>query len=450
MLAVFWQTTSNQSAPILVGSSVAVDEHGNPRRTENTPFAEAKDFIATADDREAASIGPWLAQVTSTPSFPEREFREQLLGFDALLGTIDHMVLLRDGSRLGEMRAILESRLRSLENDAKTCSEDLAEVGNIGQRLERLAAKLVGEITSIQFPDGGHAQQALMAGKEVLDALGMTLADEEIEFMEKVYIPNADYTGQPMTFHSQYISDEATTGAWLNYIVGADIPLVDFPSDRLVTGDLYGRTQSAWATHVYKFIRPSKEDREKLLSLHGFDHEMAGDNAIKRAKRLGEMYANQLRPAIDYFCQRVVFIIEKIFNAAWSLIQRDVVEAKTLRVYGETEQLGKDLFAAFSKTLREFSAKTFSHVFADLDCEITKLFPYQEDSPSVQGLLRAFPGKEKEIAERIHEYLTVEKPKLLSSFAKLSKKKRKTFFAEGVKQADELLRFAGQHPISRV
>jgi len=237
----------------------------------------------------------------------------------------------------------------------------------------------------------------------------MTALEEEEEFASNYYNSNRRYElydhhvgcndrfDQP-ELHDVVAWKHAVRKTLLELQSPATRPSISYLDQKLIGGALYERSLAVWSSTAYSFLVPSEDDLGRLANIVGTDPEIAQSNQFKKAKRLAEIYMGQLTPALQYLCQKMEFILLKIFDTAWcSLMKKDYYANIAAAVGDSFKLIIKD---NYRQAVLKSAQLAYNRAFFDLDNEVHKLLPYQVGSPSVTAMKYAFPA-DKDNIERV-------------------------------------------------
>uniref|UniRef100_A0A7S2IH97 Uncharacterized protein n=1 Tax=Helicotheca tamesis TaxID=374047 RepID=A0A7S2IH97_9STRA len=257
--------------------------------------------------------------------------------------------------------------------------------------------------------DSGNDALAVLGSTHVINEMGMTALDEETEFAGSYYNSNRRYE---LYEHHVGCNDrfdrpeDHDVASWKDAVrktlhdlqTPGSRSSISYLESKLIGGALYERSLAVWASTAYNFLKPTEDDLARLANIVGTDPEIASSDDLKRAKRLAEIYMGRLTPALQYLCQKMEFILLKIFDIAWhSLLRKDNYANIAIAV-------GDSFKSIVRKEFREAVLKSgrlaYNRAFFDLDNEVHKLLPYQSGSPSVTAMKFAFPSDRDDI-ERV-------------------------------------------------
>ena len=392
--------------PLLVGDSCELDENGEPKKLGEPvkDFAWLEQDYAGAPAREEASIRKWLP-IPREAGLPIEEMTKKALGFHCLLGMINAYVMKRDLSQLGRIQDKLEQHIQHLRETLRMNEEESSHLINFEDDLPPFLRKMMQLTREIAYQIPSTAVQAWLANEGVRTEDGWTLAEEDNFFAERRDGKDTSLC-RVVSYHNKYEADKEIAGKWKDYVTNADTPTVQFSTNPMIGGMMYGRMQAAFATHVYRFHKPSKEDLWRLINAVPEHPEIAGDLSLLRAKRLAEIHANRLRPSIEWYASRNLFLMDRMFDLAWVMLQNEREHRNIRNAFG-TEgfvRVKSIMRSEFIAEMKEYAAQALELAFGDLDMMINDLFSFRKDGPAREALLSAFPQRADKIRAGFNSY----------------------------------------------
>uniref|UniRef100_A0A7S4W6M9 Dynamin N-terminal domain-containing protein n=1 Tax=Ditylum brightwellii TaxID=49249 RepID=A0A7S4W6M9_9STRA len=394
--------------PILVGGSI---DPNNRRLRENrargtASFEEIVNEYNTANSRERLIYDSFQQGLDPQLS---NCLLEKCVGFDNFLGAVDGLVINRD---FGNVDKISNELLRVVDERKQTLSALKTEqkvIEELDQNVSIFVHKLLSTMNVIMTNDSGNDALGVLGSKAVIQEVGMTALEEEEEFASNYYNSNRRYElydhhvgcndrfDQP-ELHDVVAWKHAVRKTLLDLQSPVTRPSISYLGQKLIGGALYERSLAVWSSTAYSFLVPSEDDIGRLANIVGTDPEIAQSNQFKKAKRLAEIYMGQLTPALQYLCQKMEFILLKIFDTAWcSLMKKDYYANIAAAVGDSFKLIIKD---NYRQAVLKSARLAYNRAFFDLDNEVHKLLPYQVGSPSVTAMKYAFPA-DKDNIERV-------------------------------------------------
>jgi GTPase SAR1 family protein len=400
--------------PILVGGSIDKDNGVLRDQRNESDFDRIVDELRGAQEREAAFLTAFLEGDKGHEGCHLKDFR-QFMGFESFLGIVDAMVLTRDLQNLSNFAL----ELSAIEAEKDQMIERLTKENDILNDVERKTGELVDQLIILMksIMDGDSHSQAIgvLGESKVREAYGMTASEEEHDFYDNHYIRECKYElfEDQLGLDSFDTTGEDDAGKWVDRVKKTMKQLdtqtqrqhIAYLQKKLLGGKLYDRAMAVWSAMAYGLLMPSTEDLDILPQLVGTNSELGPDTDrdFLQAKRLAEIYARKLTPAVQYLCQKMEFLVLKIFDTAWiSLLRKNYYS----RIVGA---LGGDSFKAtvknvFEKAIEKSARLAYNRVFFDLQNEVYKLMPYSKTSPAVTAMKFAFAEHERDIDKRQEEY----------------------------------------------
>ena len=401
--------------PIIVGGSIDNKENKDLRNKRT-----ASDFdtivveLRGAQDREVALLEAFFEENKGQEGRQLKDFR-QFMGFENFLGTVDAMVLARDLQNLSNISLELSAVDAEKEQMIVRLTKENEILNDVESKTQELVDELVILMKSIMGADSDNAALGVLGDMQVIEAYGMTASEEEHQFCENHYAPNRKYE----LFEEQIGLDSFdTTGddnarKWEARVKKTVRQLdtqtqrgsISYLQTKLLGGILYDRAMAVWSAMAYGLLLPSPEDILIIPQLVGTNSEIGSgtDQDFLKAKRLAELYVRKLTPAVQYLCQKMEFLVSKIFDIAWlSLSSKDYYT-------NIVEALGGDSFKlsvkkVFVKANTKSARQAYNRVFFDMQNEIYKLTPYSQSSPAVTAMKFAFADNVRDIDKRQEEY----------------------------------------------
>lgn len=359
----------------------------------------------------------------------EEFLRSKFIGFDNLLGTVDALVLERDLGNFeriaGRLGHIIDQTHRTIEN----LEVKLELLSNLRDHTKVFLTDLFYDIKKIATTDAGGSPVIATIDIDDIKAFGNDALTEEIEFVfghrdpnatllprehiafNGYYDPKRVYRGQ-----SSHGMDDRNIGTWMKEISKTILRLkspqnvssIDYLHKELVGGKLYERAMAVWSSSLYSYLAPTEDDLLRLANLVGTNTEIKDPNRhdFLKATRLMEVYVLRLVPALQYLCQKLEFLLLKIFDTAWRARLKMGTNKDLVALIGESS-FRTDAWNRFRDTVRKSSSIAYGTSLADLNNDVSKLLPYSTDSAAVSGMLFAFPDEADSILNLHNEYRNV-------------------------------------------
>mmetsp|Transcript_24327 Transcript_24327/g.32305 ORF Transcript_24327/g.32305 Transcript_24327/m.32305 type:complete len:918 (+) Transcript_24327:92-2845(+) len=394
--------------PVLVGGSI---DPSNRRLRENrargtASFEEIVSEYETANSREHVIYDSFQQRLDPRLS---KCLLDKCVGFENFLGTVDGLVINRDFQNVGKISNELQKIVDERNQQLSALKMEQKVVQELDQNVSVFVHKLLETANTIMTNDSGNDALGVLGSKTVINEVGMTALEEEEEFASNYYNSNRRYElydhhvgcndrfDQP-ELHDVVAWKHAVRKTLLELQSPATRPSISYLDQKLIGGALYERSLAVWSSTAYSFLVPSEDDIGRLANIVGTDPEIAQSNQFKKAKRLAEIYMGQLTPALQYLCQKMEFILLKIFDTAWcSLMKKDYYANIAAAVGDSFKLIIKD---NYRQAVLKSARLAYNRAFFDLDNEVHKLLPYQVGSPSVTAMKYAFPA-DKDNIERV-------------------------------------------------
>jgi hypothetical protein len=335
-----------------------------------------------------------------------------------LLGTVDALVIGRDFHSISKITDQLATVANEKALRIGGLKKEQEILGDVDYHARTFVEELFQHMNSALTADSEAYTTKTFGDIDVIEERGMTAWEEEKEFgqtnKKMNHYESLGYHSCTRTFderddklESQYHAgsqnfDQTSARHRKDWGRACDKTLkeiskgspcspIAYLSKSLVGGALYDRAFAVWASTAYGLLLPTADDLKCIANIVGSDSEMPGDTfEIKKAKRQAELYIGRLLPAVQYLCQKMEFLLMKVFDTAWLSVESQENNAKIADV------LGRDSFKSVVKGIlcHEISKSgtlAYHRVFGDLRNEVYKLTPYEKNSPSVTGMKFAFP-----------------------------------------------------------
>jgi len=395
--------------PVLVGGSI---DPSNRRLRENrargtASFEEIVSEYETANSRERVIYDSFQQRLDPRLS---KCLLDKCVGFENFLGTVDGLVINRDFQNVGKISNELQKIVDERNQQLSALKMEQKVVQELDQNVSVFVHKLLETANTIMTNDSGNDALGVLGSKTVINEVGMTALEEEEEFATNYYNSNRRYE---LYEHHVGCNDrfdrpeDYDVAAWKDAVRKTMIELqtpgtrssISYLNQKLIGGALYERSLAVWASTAYNFLKPTEDDLDRLANIVGTDPEVAtSSDTFKKAKRLAEIYMGQLVPALQYLCQKMEFVLLKIFDTAWySLMRKDHYANIAVAVGDSFKMIIKD---NYRQAVLKSARLAYNRAFFDLDNEVHKLLPYQMGSPSVTAMKFAFPG-DKDNIERV-------------------------------------------------
>lgn len=439
--------------PIIIGTPF--DPSGTVRRDRETgsaSFSDVQDEYRHAISREEGVYRSFFNTVDVGQDL-ENFLRSKFLGFENLLGTVDGLVVERD---LGNFDRISQRLKRIIEETSRSVERlevKLELITNLRDNSKAFLTDLFYDVKKIAVTDAGGSPVLATIDIDDIKVFGNDALTEEVEFVFGHRNPNAtnpsvsaehDIFGgyydptRPFRDQNNQGLDHTNVGLWTTEIFKTIARLkspqtvnsIDYLHKELVGGKLYERAVAVWSSSLYSYLAPTQDDLLRLANIVGTNTEIKDPNRhdFLKATRLMEVYVMRLIPALQYLCQKLEFLLLKIFDTAWRARRKMGSNRELVELIGESS-FRAEAWARFRDSVRLSSAVAYGTSLADLNNDINKLLPYSTDSAAVSGMLFAFPDAADNITTLHNEYRNV--------FANAVKKKvtqhmREIFANEGL------------------
>lgn len=403
--------------PILVGGSIDPTNlklRGENRMKQNgsASFEEIVKEYQGANTREASAHNNFkqgLDQELCT------HFFDKCVGFENFLGIVDRLVIHRDYRNVDKISNQLLKIIDEKNQELSTLKKKEKILENLDGKVNTFVQELLSTINAIMTTDSGNNAKGVISDKAVIKELGMTALEEELEFFNEYYDSKRRYDlyEHHLGCNDKFDQlDESSIEAWddavkrtvdsLKKAPNSGTSSISYLQQKLIGGTLYERSLAVWASTAYSFLTPCEDDLEVLANIVGLDPEISMNYDLKKAKRLAETYMNKIIPGLQYLCQKMEFILLKIFDVAWCSLERKSTYANTSNVMG---RLFKPTVKTYFRDAVKQSARlAYNRTFFDLDNEIYKLLPYQNQSPSVTAMKYAFSNDIHTIGDEMGAY----------------------------------------------
>jgi len=436
--------------PILVGSSVD-PKNGTLRAQRSDGHADFDAVVneyLQANDREEDHSNNFFDSIDLNEDLKEVMSRK-FWGFKTLLKTVDSMVVQRDV----ENAQLISQRLLDIGDDTSDKVQDLerkssiiqgSNGANILDALKLVVKVLLKNLTQIATSDFGTTSAIAASGVREIKRHGNTAYTEELEFVfggRNRYTTPPRRHGKHNIFKGYYDPDriyitsesdalelsEETSEDWTHQIFSTVEDLnkprrhmlgsISYLNTPLIGGALYDRAVAVWSSSVYRFLVPSPDDLIRLANTVGIDPEMSNPKLFdfKKVKRLAQIYAHRINPAVHYLCQKLEFLLHKNFDTAWRSLLRTRKHKMLLEAVGE-KSLKAEFRRHFQHAIRKKAAIAYGKCFSDLQHEVHKLAPYSMDRPAVTGMLFAFSGIAEDMIKTKKKYHEAVKQEIRSIF----------------------------------
>lgn len=415
--------------PIIVGTPF--NPSGTVRRDRETgsaSFSEVEDEYRHAISREEGVYRSFFNSVDVGQGM-EDFLRSKFLGFENLLGTVDGLVVERD---LGNFERISKRLKRIIEQTSRSIERlevQLELLSNLRENSKSFLTDLLYDVKKIATTDAGGSPVLATIDIDDIKVFGNDALTEEIEFVFGHRNPNATYlTGEHYEFGGYYDPtrtyrdqsshglDHANVGMWTKEIFKTITRLkspqtvnsIDYLHKELVGGKLYERAVAVWSSSLYSYLAPTHDDLLRLANIVGTNTEIKDPNRhdFLKATRLMEVYVMRLVPALQYLCQKLEFLLLKIFDTAWRARLKMGSNKELVELIGESS-FRAEARARFRDSVRQSSAIAYGTSLTDLNNDVNKLLPYSTDSAAVSGMLFAFPDAADNIVTLHNEYRNV-------------------------------------------
>lgn len=415
--------------PIIMGTPF--DPNRSVRREREAGTASFDDVVEeyrNSDGLEEEVYRKFFSTV-DIGSTTEYFLRSKFLGFNSLLGTVDAMVVERD---LGNFERISRKLLRISDKTAQAVSklelkrEILLSLNN---HSKIFITDLLYDLKKIATTDAGGGPIIATIDIDEIRAHGNNALEEEIEFAfgrhddNATFSPSAyetfgGYYDPDRTYRGQSVQglDHMNLGLWKREVFStvdrlkspAKTHSIDYLKMELVGGKLYERAVAVWSSSLYSFLAPTEDDLLRLANIVGTNTEIKDPHRhdFLKATRLMEVYVMRLVPALHYLCQKLEFLLLKIFDTAWRSRRRTGTNKELLEVIGEAH-FRTEARTVFRDSIRKSAAIAYGASLSDLNNDISKLLPYATDSAAVSGMLFAFPETAESILNVHTEYRNV-------------------------------------------
>ena len=408
-----------RSVPILVGGTVDPEnkELRNRRDDGTASCVEIEKEYAGANKREN-EVYETFFQIQKVDAQLSGCLRENFMGFEKFLGTIDSLVIHRGLKNVPQ----ITKQLQAIVDEKNQLINSLKKQQEVLNQIEDNVLLFIGKL--LDTMDGimgtNHANDALgvLGNRKYQKQYGMKAFEEEEQFFKEYYRKSHHYelySDKHLHLGCNDKFDQPNEDSIDRWYEQAEKTMNDLRdpnfsiegialNEKLVGGALYKRAFGVWASIVYASLLPTEEDLEILPSLAGMNAETPNqDTRVLQMKRLAEGYIKRLIPGVEYVCQKMEFLLLKIFDTAWlSLLEkpkyRDIVSAVGSNSFGVSFKTS--VKKIFREALEGSARLAYNQAFFDLDNEIYKLQPIL---PGRAAMKSPFPGNVS-VEEVQHEY----------------------------------------------
>jgi hypothetical protein len=387
-----------------------------------------------ADQREQQVYENFLFKDVSLGEQWITHLRERFAGFDNFLGTVDALVIGADYHNVPKIASELSKIVDDNKVNIKDLEMELEILGNMDGRVRSFVDKLLNTVNDIMGDNAGIDALNTLASRPVIEEYGMTAVEEEEKFRDNFYNTNTGLYGlykmekgcnDKFDRPSEHLVNKWNECALetKEILKFTEENSISYIHTKLIGGALYERAMAVWAATAYKYLLPDISDLERLAQLVGTNPNMSPPgklDAYKRANRLAKVYIGELVPGVQFLCQKLEFLILRIFEIAWISLSKKPDYALVISALGPGF---KEVVASSLATAVRSSARlAYNRAFFDLDNEAFKLFPYQGNSPAASGLSFAFKNRKDAIEKIQQEYKTTVAKAFMTECEKVVKK----------------------------
>ena len=415
--------------PIIVGTPFDPSRAVRRDREAGTAsFSDVVDEYRYAVSREEDVYRSFFSSVDVGPDM-EDFLRSKFLGFENLLGTVDALVVERDLGNFERIAGRLGHIIDKTAHKIEKLELKLELLTSLGNHTKVFLTDLFYDVKKIATTDAGGGPVLATIDIAEIKAFGNDALTEEIEFafghrnvnatlstsehdtFGGYYNPERIYRGQ-----SNQGLDHTNIGMWTEEIFNTierlktpqSVNSIDYLHKELVGGKLYERAVAVWSSSVYSYLAPTEDDLLRLANIVGTNTEIKDPNRhdFLKATRLMEVYVMRLVPALQYLCQKLEFLLLKIFDTAFRARLKMGSNKELVELIGESS-FRMEARNRFRDSVRKSAAIAYGTSLADLNNDVSKLLPYSTDSAAVSGMLFAFPDAADSILNLHNEYRNV-------------------------------------------